>query len=274
MRGKQTMISGFTKLFGSILTSTIWQESPATCKVWITLLAMANADGEIQASVPGLAHVAQVSLNQTEAALAKFLAPDKYSSTPDFEGRRIEVIAGGWRLLNYEKYREKLSEEDRKEKARLRQQRHRERKACHTQSVTECDSRDMSRVSLHTEEESEEVKDISSNADASDEPDLSKPLQNLWNYYLAKIGGNPKTYSFSTLRKRKGIARLRECLKKTAGDVEAAVGLMKVCVDALAESDFHMGRDPKTNGRRYCEWEDHLFKSYERMEKWWNYEKG
>jgi hypothetical protein len=31
-----------------------------------------------------------------------------------------------------------------------------------------------------------------------------------------------------------------------------------------------MGRDPKTAGKKYCEWEDHLFKSYEQMEKWWN----
>jgi hypothetical protein len=45
---------------------------------------------------------------------------------------------------------------------------------------------------------------------------------------------------------------------------------MKIAVDALADSDWHMGRDLKTNGKKYCEWEDHLFKSYEQMEKWWN----
>jgi len=45
---------------------------------------------------------------------------------------------------------------------------------------------------------------------------------------------------------------------------------MKLAVDGLVTSDFHMGRDPKTAGRKYCEWEEHLFGSYERMERWWN----
>jgi len=29
-----------------------------------------------------------------------------------------------------------------------------------------------------------------------------------------------------------------------------------------------MGRDPKTNGKRFCEWESHLFGSVESLEKW------
>ena len=31
-----------------------------------------------------------------------------------------------------------------------------------------------------------------------------------------------------------------------------------------------MGRKAGTDGTLYCEWEDHLFKSYEQMEKWWS----
>jgi len=273
------VIYGYTKLFGSIVTSTIWLEDPPTCKVWVTLMALADMNGEVQASIPGLANLCTLPVEIVEKALNKFLATDKYSRTPDFEGRRIEEIEGGWRLLNHAKYREKMSDAERKERDRLRKQEYRERlkKECPMEGGTKQDKTGQLgkvREIQQADTNAEALKTISSNADASDEPDLSKPLQNVWNYYLAKIGRNPKTNSFSTLRKRKGIARLRECLKKTAGDVEAAVGLMKVCVDALAESDFHMGRDPKTNGKRYCEWEDHLFSSYERMEKWWNYEKG
>jgi hypothetical protein len=100
--------------------------------------------------------------------------------------------------------------------------------------------------------------------------DLNAAFEGVWGYYLEKVGRNPKTYSLTPLRRRKGLARLEECLKKTRGDVNRAIALMKLCVDALVASDWHMGRDPKTNGSRYCEWEDHLFGSYEQMEKWWN----
>jgi hypothetical protein len=100
--------------------------------------------------------------------------------------------------------------------------------------------------------------------------DLDRALEGIWTYYMDKIGRSPKTYEFTPMRKRKGLARFKECLKKTGGDVNRAVELMKVCVDALVASDWHMGRDPKGNGKRFCGWEKHLFKSYEQMEGWWN----
>ena len=99
------MSTGFTKLFSSITDSTIWCESTSVRIVWITMLAMADRDGNIAASIPGLATRARVTVPECEEALTKFLSPDKYSRTPDHEGRRIEVIHGGWRLLNYNYYR-------------------------------------------------------------------------------------------------------------------------------------------------------------------------
>jgi hypothetical protein len=44
-------------------------------------------------------------------AITTFLSPDPDSRTPEHEGRRIEVIDGGWRLLNHEKYRAIRDEE-------------------------------------------------------------------------------------------------------------------------------------------------------------------
>jgi hypothetical protein len=57
--------------------------------------------------------------------------------------------------------------------------------------------------------------------------------------------------------------------KKTANP-ENAEKLMRATIDALAKSDWHMGRDPKTNGQRYNDWESNLFESYETMERLWN----
>jgi len=103
-------------------------------------------------------------------------------------------------------------------------------------------------------------------------PDLSLALESVFEYYLQKVGRNPKTYDFTAGRRKKGMARLQECLKKTGGNLENAVGLMRLSVDCLASSDWHTGRDPQTHGKKYCDWEGakYLFGSYSGMERWWN----
>jgi len=95
----------FTKLFSSITESTIWAEPDHIRIAWITMLAMADRKGRVWSSLPGLQNRARITLEQAEEAIERFMAPDKYSRTADNDGRRITPIDGGWRLLNYEKYR-------------------------------------------------------------------------------------------------------------------------------------------------------------------------
>jgi len=120
-------MSGFTKLFNSILHSTIWSEPNHVRILWITMLAMANKDGDVAASVPGLAKMAGISLEETEDALARFQQPDKYSRTPDFDGRRIQATDGGWHLLNHRKYREMASKDESREAEAKRKARYRDK---------------------------------------------------------------------------------------------------------------------------------------------------
>ena len=108
----------FTKLFASITESTVWCESDSTRLAWITMLAMADSRGRVWASVPGLANRARISVDAARDTIATFLAPDPDSRTPDHDGRRIEPIDGGWRLLNHEKYRSIRDEESIKESKR------------------------------------------------------------------------------------------------------------------------------------------------------------
>lgn len=79
------------------------------------MLAMADKNGRIWSSIPGLANRARVSIQEAEEALETFLSPDPYSRTPEHEGRRIEPIDGGWALLNHAKYRALRDSEERKE---------------------------------------------------------------------------------------------------------------------------------------------------------------
>lgn len=95
-------MAGFTKLFADIVHSTVWREDVHTKIVWITMLAMSDRHGQVMSSLPGLADSAKVTLNQCIHALSILSAPDQYSRTKEYEGRRISDIDGGWLLLNYE----------------------------------------------------------------------------------------------------------------------------------------------------------------------------
>lgn len=108
----------FTKLFSTITESTVWCEPDRTRLVWICMLAMADAQGRVWGSIPGLANRARVPVEDCRTAIDCFLQPDIDSRTKDFEGRRIEAIDGGWRLLNYLKYRERRDKESARERKR------------------------------------------------------------------------------------------------------------------------------------------------------------
>jgi len=144
-------MSNFVKLFGSILDSSVWQEDPATRLTWITMLAMADQYGVVEASVIGLAARARVDLKDCQFAIDAFLAPDQYSRTPDHEGRRIGKVEGGWRILNHAKYRDKMSHEDRKEYHRKYYREKRSPKA----QKSSTNPQQNSNNSTHTEAEAE-----------------------------------------------------------------------------------------------------------------------
>jgi len=99
---------GYSKLFSEIVMSTIWREPNHVRIVWITMLALKDRFHCVNASIPGLADAAKVSIAECEEALRILLSPDPYSRTVENEGRRIKKVEGGWAVLNGEKYRNKL----------------------------------------------------------------------------------------------------------------------------------------------------------------------
>lgn len=105
-------MTGYTKLFSSILDSTIWDEDCATRILWITMLAMVNMRGQVLSSEVNMGLRARLPLDDVKKGLACLLADDPNSRTPEFNGRRIEKIDGGWQVLNYEKYRTKQDRTD------------------------------------------------------------------------------------------------------------------------------------------------------------------
>lgn len=106
---------GYTKLFDRLVRSSIWDEDAETCKVWITMLALSDKDGNVISTVKSLALMSRVGVEKTVEALAKFLAPDPEGLTQEHEGRRLSLIEGGWHLLNHSKYRQMLRNAERGE---------------------------------------------------------------------------------------------------------------------------------------------------------------
>lgn len=117
----------YAKVFGSLLDSTVWRLDDGDRLIWITMLVMADRDGIVESSVPGLADRARVSRERCEHALAVLSAPDPDSRTKADEGRRIREVDGGWQIVNYEKYRDKATAEESRAKAADRQRRKRDR---------------------------------------------------------------------------------------------------------------------------------------------------
>lgn len=130
-------MNGFTRLFSTIVTSTVWRESDKTRIVWITMLALMNEKGIVPASVPGLAALANVETEECRDALGVLLSPDKDSRTKEHEGRRIAEVDGGWSILNHGKYKDIGREMDRTEYLRKAQTRSRRRRQEEIPEVTE-----------------------------------------------------------------------------------------------------------------------------------------
>ena len=107
------MSDGFVKIYGDqLLNSTVWVQTDLTTKVvWIIMLTLADRHGNVKASIPGIARLAGVEIEDAMKSLEILKSPDKWSRTKDHEERRLETIDGGWNVLNYEKYRDYRTKE-------------------------------------------------------------------------------------------------------------------------------------------------------------------
>jgi hypothetical protein len=249
------MSSGFVKVYGSILTSSIWMEDAPTRITWLTLLVMADQNGFVEASVLGIAHQARVTPDQCRAALGCFQRPDPDSKDPENEGRRIVKVDGGFIILNHQKYRERqtpaqvrTAERTRRWRERLSAKEHATvtRDACDAENVT-CDACDGVRRAEAEAEADTEVLDKNQRSDSyllsPEVPKLKseKPfadwLMDEWNR-LAPPVGLPRWVIMSTPRRKRATA-----LGKQFPDRESWTRV----ITAIVKSKFCLG----VNERRW-----------------------
>jgi hypothetical protein len=128
----------YAKLFSSLIASSLWSEDDKTRILFVTMLAMADWEGFVDASPAGLAPLARMSLTDCKIALEKLMSPDPESKNPDNEGRRIAKVEGGFLVLNYTIFRNKESKEYKRSQDRERQRRKRAKDKALSRNVTQC----------------------------------------------------------------------------------------------------------------------------------------
>ena len=220
----------FTKLFSSILDSTIWQEPAHTKLTWITMLAMVDRHGEVHASIPGLAARTGVSIQECEEALASFQTPDPYSRTKDYEGKRVKVIDGGWALLNHGKYCALLNAEERREYNRRKQSEYRAKDKANALSMTVNDTNTQAATNVSNAH----IVDVDVDVDVEKElPEPTvPPIIAAWNL----CGCFPKVSNLGAKRKAIFSARMRDPFFKCHA-LQA--------IQLISKSDFCTGKNDR-----------------------------
>lgn len=117
------MADNFVKVYEKILDSSIWGQSSDTRIVWITMLAMSDAEGYVSASIGGISRRAAVSLEAAQVAIQYLESPDEESPEDEYEGRRIERVPGGWVILKRTEYRDKQTQAQQRTAERVRNHR-------------------------------------------------------------------------------------------------------------------------------------------------------
>lgn len=223
----------FTKLFASITDSSIWSEDNATRIVWITMLAMADSSGYVGASILGLAARARVSVPECEKALAKFLGPDPYSRTREYDGRRIMLADGGWTLVNYKRHRDISRDESVKESKRLWAAKARAR-----QALADAESRSAN-LPVEVESKSPSASSSSSGSDLDPDPERAR---------------DAGVFDAPTIDPRRGRVAPANFEPDESHRVRCAE--LKLDVDALAREFklFEFNRDYSDWPRRFSRW--------------------
>lgn len=95
----------YVPIFDSIRTSSMWAQDAETRIFWLTLLLVADPEGDVSGALPGLAIAANLSLEAACRAMKILESPDPHSRTREHEGRRVLPVERGWRIVNFAAHR-------------------------------------------------------------------------------------------------------------------------------------------------------------------------
>ena len=228
----------YTRVFASILDSSInLQSVPTSVRwLWITMLLIAdgNRAGVVDMPVERLAARAGLSLDQTREGLAVLSAPDIESTSDEEQGRRIVSIredsSRGWRLVNWEKYRALAREEQRREQTRLRVAAFREKSSVSNAAVTTANASEAAAATTATERS---LPQQSSGRRKPDSVDVA--FEQLWERYPRKLGKADASRHFRKEARDRPLAEL-------ASEIFCAIRNYRRDVEIVPREHMHGSR--------------------------------
>jgi len=210
----------YTKLFNEIIASTIWAEPNPTRILWITLLALRGRDHVIEASIPGLAHYARISEKECLEAIETLSSPDPYSRSKEDDGRRIRAVDGGFFLINGEKYRQKMSREERLAKQVIYQKNYRERQKEKQEFVSDSVSTltNISTELAQTEEEEKEKVKKEYRESSDSLPQNLIDFEQFWHQWPKKRGKQGAIKAWQKLKRDEQELVMQDLLTRPTAD--------------------------------------------------------
>ncbi len=202
---------GYSKLHSSLVNSSLWCERDDVRLLFITMLALADYNGDIFGSWGGIARQANIQYPPDEDERDPFvilMEPDADSSdifrNPENEGRRVEEIAGGFHIINYPFYRGLRNDDDRREQNRQAQSAYRKRNKPKSAKVSQGNPQSAhaeAEAEAEADKEAEEVHPLAPSRGKC--PSLKEAVDFLgsdtfgtefWDYYESngwRVGRNP-----------------------------------------------------------------------------------
>lgn len=98
----------YVKLYNKVLYSSL-AENRRLRHFFTDMLLCSDMDGNVVMTKSKIATNIGADLEEVEWGIAELMKPDQGSLTPDHEGRRIIPLEGhgyGWKIVNYEVYRD------------------------------------------------------------------------------------------------------------------------------------------------------------------------
>jgi hypothetical protein len=213
----------FVKLDTAILESTLWIDRAAR-DIFITALLMAEPRevtkpmpqfyvdrveqtgfsvppgwyGFVAAAGVGIARRAFVEQDEGMRALETLGSTDPYSRSPEFEGRRLVRVDGGFIVLNFFKYRDKDYTAAQR-MARLRARKKAQEVTANSDGGTR--SSDVADADVDADAKSQILP--SAKADGNGSLPHAKHIEEIWEFYLAESGMSPVRTQFSLQRRHK-----------------------------------------------------------------------
>src|SRR6266496_609234 len=101
----------WTPIFSKIVDSSLWSEPDFVVKIFLTMLAKKDADQVVRANAYMIGQWARKTEAEALEALKILSSPDTRRLEPQAnEGRRIERVEGGWRMLNGQYYEDMMKQ--------------------------------------------------------------------------------------------------------------------------------------------------------------------